>query len=161
LNFYSWKDRTLQQVINLGEEGTTPLEVRFLHEPTSNIGYVGCAMHSTVYKFQKKEDGTWTANKVIKVPPKKVEGWITPHMSGNNLLFFFSSSFSSFPPFLPHLDNSCQRRVIPFDDKIFLNFDNLMKSFDFQYSIAPFNGWNNKEVTYHDVCCFMLALLEY
>ncbi|XP_011496759.1 PREDICTED: selenium-binding protein 1-A isoform X2 [Ceratosolen solmsi marchali] len=82
LNFYSWKNRTLQQVINLGEEGTTPLEVRFLHEPTSNIGYVGCAMHSAVYKFQKKEDGTWTADKVIKVPAKKVEGWITPYMSG-------------------------------------------------------------------------------
>ncbi|XP_016842395.1 methanethiol oxidase isoform X3 [Nasonia vitripennis] len=82
LNVYSWKDRTLQQVINLGEDGITPLEVRFLHDPKSNEGYVGCAVHSTVYRFYKKDDGTWAADQVIKVPAKKVQGWMAPHMSG-------------------------------------------------------------------------------
>ncbi|XP_058797190.1 methanethiol oxidase [Phymastichus coffea] len=83
LNFYSWKDRTLKQVINLGEEGVTPLEVRFLHEPTSQDGYVGCAVNSTVYHFHKDGQGdVWVADKVIKVPLKKVEGWMAPYMSG-------------------------------------------------------------------------------
>ncbi|XP_023246608.1 selenium-binding protein 1-A-like [Copidosoma floridanum] len=81
LNFYSWKDRTLQQVINLGKDGVAPLEVRFLHDPLSCEGYVGCAVNSMVYRFYKK-DGIWVADQVIKVPSKKVEGWVAPHMSG-------------------------------------------------------------------------------
>ncbi|KAJ8683288.1 hypothetical protein QAD02_019080 [Eretmocerus hayati] len=82
LNFYSWKERTLQQVINLGEDGIAPLEVRFLHDPKSCDGYVGCAVNSTVYRFYKKQNGSWTADQVIKVPPKKVEGFVSPYING-------------------------------------------------------------------------------
>lgn len=99
LNFYSWKDRTLQQVINLGEDGITPLEVRFLHDPKSNEGYVGCAVHSTVYRFYKKDDGTWAADQVIKVPAKKVQGWMAPHMAGISkyrLVIIYASASHSF-----------------------------------------------------------------
>ena len=91
LNFYSWKNKTLQQVINLGDEGIAPLEIRFLHDPKSSEGYVGCAVKSTVYRFYKKEDGTWTADQVIKVPAKKVDGWMAPYMFGDEFSFFSAS----------------------------------------------------------------------
>ncbi|XP_014222890.1 selenium-binding protein 1 isoform X1 [Trichogramma pretiosum] len=82
LNFYSWKDRKLQQVINLGEEGIAPLEVRFLHDPKSCEGYVGCAVKSVIYRFYKNDQGRWTADDVIKVPAKKVDGFLFPEING-------------------------------------------------------------------------------
>ncbi|CAK9817684.1 Methanethiol oxidase [Anthophora quadrimaculata] len=82
LNFYSWTERKLQQVLNLGNDGIAPLEVRFLHDPKASVGFVGCAVSSNVYKFYKTPNGQWAAKKVIQIPPKHVEGWIAPKMSG-------------------------------------------------------------------------------
>lgn len=82
LNFYSWSERKLQQVLNLGEEGIAPLEIRFLHDPKASEGFVGCAVNSTVYKFYKTRDAGWAAKPVIRVAAKRVEGWIAPEMSG-------------------------------------------------------------------------------
>ncbi|XP_034936758.1 methanethiol oxidase isoform X2 [Chelonus insularis] len=81
LNFFSWKNQTLEQIINLGSDGIAPLEVRFLHEPTASEGFVGCAVSSNIFRFFKTENNDWAAEKVIDVTPKKVEGWIAPHMS--------------------------------------------------------------------------------
>ncbi|XP_017888059.1 methanethiol oxidase [Ceratina calcarata] len=75
LNFYSWNDKTLNQVLNLGNDGIAPLEIRFLHDPKSSVGFVGCAVTSNVYKFDKESDGKWAAKKVIQVSAKKVENW--------------------------------------------------------------------------------------
>lgn len=102
LNFYSWSKRELKQVIDLGTDGCAPLEVRFLHNPKSSVGYVGCAVNANVFKypcthfilptkqlkcdlfgrFDMKADGTWFAEKVIDVKPKKVSGWIGTHIQG-------------------------------------------------------------------------------
>jgi len=82
LNVYSWKDRTLQQVIALGEEGIAPLEIRFLHNPLAAQGFVGCAVTSSIFRFFKKVDGTWAAEKVIRIPPKEVKGYLAPTMEG-------------------------------------------------------------------------------
>ncbi|XP_050295060.1 methanethiol oxidase isoform X2 [Anthonomus grandis grandis] len=82
LNFYSWSKRELIQTVDLGKEGAIPLEVRFLHNPKEAQGYVGCAMGSSIFRFYKKEDGTWAADNVIKVPQKKVSGWVSSHMGG-------------------------------------------------------------------------------
>lgn len=82
LNFYSWSERTLKQTINLGDDGIAPLEVRFLHDPKSSEGFVGCAVSSNVHRFYKTPEGEWRAEKVIQVPAKKVEGWIAPEMPG-------------------------------------------------------------------------------
>ncbi|XP_057324326.1 methanethiol oxidase [Microplitis mediator] len=82
LNFYSWTNRSLEQVIDLGEEGIAPLEVRFLHDPLANEGFVGCAVSSNIFRFYKTDDGKWAADKVIDLPEKKVDGWIGPSMSG-------------------------------------------------------------------------------
>lgn len=74
LNFFRWSDHTLVQTINLGEEGLTPLEVRFLHNPKKAIGYVGCAFYSKLFYFyrpdEKKEE--FVAKKVIDIPTKRV-----------------------------------------------------------------------------------------
>eukprot|EP01018_Ginkgo_biloba_P037550 Gb_24949 [translate_table: standard] len=56
---YSWPDGTLEQTMDLGEKGLIPLEVRFLHDPSKDTGYVGCALSSTMVRFFKSPDGTW------------------------------------------------------------------------------------------------------
>ncbi|XP_063828106.1 methanethiol oxidase isoform X1 [Ostrinia nubilalis] len=72
LNVYKWSTRELQQVIDLGKEGTAPLEIRFLHNPKADEGFVGCAVEANVYRFYKSSDGKWKTDKVIDVPAKKV-----------------------------------------------------------------------------------------
>ena len=88
LNFYSWNERKLKQVVNLGDDGIAPLEVRFLHDPKASVGFVGCAVTSNVYKFYKTSTGDWTVKKVIQVPPKKVEGWVAPQMAGTFINYY-------------------------------------------------------------------------
>ncbi|XP_031845873.1 methanethiol oxidase [Nomia melanderi] len=82
LNFYSWSEGKLKQVIDLAEDGIAPLEVRFLHDPKSSEGFVGCAVTSNVYRFDKTPEGDWFAEKVIQIPPKEVDGWVAPQMPG-------------------------------------------------------------------------------
>lgn len=50
LNIYKWSTRELQQVIDLGQEGCAPLEIRFLHDPKASQGFVGCAVEANVYR---------------------------------------------------------------------------------------------------------------
>ncbi|CAH1788332.1 unnamed protein product [Owenia fusiformis] len=82
LNVWDWTNRTLSQRIDLGPDGMTPLEIRFLHDPKATEGFVGCALSSTIFRFFRTEEGTWDAEKVIAVPPKKVEGWALADMPG-------------------------------------------------------------------------------
>jgi selenium-binding protein 1 len=84
LNFWQWKERKLIQTIDLGEEGLTPLEVRFLHNPLAAEGFVGCALAGTVWRYYKTDDPDkpWAAEIVIRIPPKDVEGWLLPKMPG-------------------------------------------------------------------------------
>jgi hypothetical protein len=35
------------------------IQIRFLHDPNQPIGYVGCALSSTIVRFFKKDDDTW------------------------------------------------------------------------------------------------------
>lgn len=74
LNFYRWSDHTLVQTINLGEEGITPLEVRFLHDPKKAIGYVGCALYSKLYCFYRPDETKeeFVVKKVVDIPVKRV-----------------------------------------------------------------------------------------
>jgi len=82
INFYSWSERRLIQRLDLGMEGVMPLEVRFLHDPMANEGYVGCALYANIYRFWRGEDGLYAAEKVIDIPDKTVEGWALPVMPG-------------------------------------------------------------------------------
>jgi selenium-binding protein 1 len=77
IHVWNWTTRERIQSIDLGEEGMIPLEVRFHHEPTSAHGFVGAALSSSMWHFHKPGDA-WTADKVIQVEPKQVEGWPFP-----------------------------------------------------------------------------------
>jgi len=82
LNVYDWKEKRLIQKIDLGMEGVMPLEIRFLHDPKATEGFVGSALFAKMFRFYRKDDGEWAAEKVIDVPGKGVEGWILPEMPG-------------------------------------------------------------------------------
>jgi len=82
LYVWNWKERTLQQTIDLGEEGWVPLELRFLHNPDKAEGFVGAALSSNVIRFFKGDDNKWHTEKVISVEPLDVEGWALPQMPG-------------------------------------------------------------------------------
>ncbi|MGH0150657.1 UNVERIFIED_CONTAM: hypothetical protein FKN15_033954 [Acipenser sinensis] len=82
IHIWDWSSRTRIQSLDLGEEGAIPLEIRFLHNPDATEGFVGCALHSNVFRFYKTQKGDWAAEKVISVPSKKVEGWVLPEMPG-------------------------------------------------------------------------------
>lgn len=74
LTIWSWKEKKITQKIDLGPEGITPLEIRFLHNPDKPNAYVGCAVASAVFHIYLKDD-KWVADKIIAIPPKKVENW--------------------------------------------------------------------------------------
>ena len=74
LHFWNWQDRKIEQSIDLGENGLIPLEVRFHHNPDSTHGFVGAALSSTIWHWQKQDD-KWVANNVIGVEPVETEGW--------------------------------------------------------------------------------------
>ncbi|XP_078049206.1 methanethiol oxidase [Augochlora pura] len=82
LNFYSWSEQKLIQKINLGDDGITPLEVRFLHDPKSSEGFVGCGISSNIHRFYKTEEGDWKSEIVVQVPHKEVEGWLDTKLPG-------------------------------------------------------------------------------
>ncbi len=50
LNVFNWKEKTLQQKLDLGVEGALPLEIRFLHDPKATEGFVGCALNAKVFR---------------------------------------------------------------------------------------------------------------
>lgn len=74
LNFYRLSDHKLFQTIDLGEDGITPLEVRFLHDPLKAIGFVGCALNSNLYCFYRsnENDEQFICEKVVDIPNKKL-----------------------------------------------------------------------------------------
>lgn len=80
IHIWEWDSRKYVKSIDLGQDGLIPLELRFLHEPTANVGFVGCALSSTVFRIFQDEKKEWQAEKVIAVPPVKVEGWALPNM---------------------------------------------------------------------------------
>ncbi|MDG2183622.1 MAG: selenium-binding protein SBP56-related protein [Mariniblastus sp.] len=74
LHFWNWQDRKIEQSIDLGENGMIPLEVRFHHNPDSTHGFVGAALSSTIWHWQKQGE-KWVADNVIGVEPVETEGW--------------------------------------------------------------------------------------
>ena len=77
LHFWDWQERSIKQTVDLGEEGMIPLEVRFHHNPDSDHGFVGAALSSAMWHFQK--DGEkWNVDKAIQVDPVETEGWPFP-----------------------------------------------------------------------------------
>ncbi|XAR48808.1 hypothetical protein NMG60_11031761 [Bertholletia excelsa] len=82
LHVYSWPDGELKQIMDLGNTGLIPLEIRFLHDPSKDMGFVGCALSSNMVRFFKTPDGSWSHEVAASVKPLKVKNWILPEMPG-------------------------------------------------------------------------------
>jgi selenium-binding protein 1 len=82
LHVYSWPGGELKQTIDLGPSGLLPLEIRFLHDPTKDTGFVGCALSSNMVRFFKNPDESWSHEIAISVKPLRVKNWILPEMPG-------------------------------------------------------------------------------
>jgi selenium-binding protein 1 len=77
LYFWDWTTRELIQTAELGQSGMIPLEVRFHHNPDSTHGFVGAALSSAIWHWDRP-NGRWTVQKVIEVPTIEVSGWPFP-----------------------------------------------------------------------------------
>ena len=77
IHFWDLEARTLQQTIDLGEKGLVPLELRWLHDPEAEEGFVGAALSSVMWRFAR-ENGSWAAQPIIEVDAVEQEGWPFP-----------------------------------------------------------------------------------
>jgi selenium-binding protein 1 len=77
LHFWNLAERTLEQTIDLGENGLVPLEARWLHDPDADEGFVGAALSSTMWHFHR-DNGSFKADQVIAVESVPLEGWPFP-----------------------------------------------------------------------------------
>ncbi|WP_121744226.1 selenium-binding protein SBP56-related protein [Natronorubrum halophilum] len=79
LHFWDWENGTVEQTIDLGEEGLIPLEVRFLHTPESTHGFVGAALSSNMFHFWYDEGaGEYRAEKAIDFEARDHPDWEMP-----------------------------------------------------------------------------------
>ncbi|KAH7639944.1 hypothetical protein HUG17_3977 [Dermatophagoides farinae] len=82
IHLWEFKTGKLLKSVDLrsnGNDACMPLECRFLHSPTSPIGFVGCAYSSNVFRFRydaTDAEDPLKIDEVIRLKPKKVEGFI-------------------------------------------------------------------------------------
>jgi methanethiol oxidase len=76
LHFWDLEKRELEQSIDLGDQGLVPLEIRWLHDPESEQGFVGAALSSAIHRFHR--NGSWQAEPVITTEGVELEGWPFP-----------------------------------------------------------------------------------
>jgi selenium-binding protein 1 len=76
LHFWNLETRELEQTVDLGEQGLVPLEIRWLHDPDAEQGFVGAALSSAIWRFHR--NGAWQAEPVIATEPVELEGWPFP-----------------------------------------------------------------------------------
>ncbi|HEX6049289.1 MAG TPA: selenium-binding protein SBP56-related protein [Gemmatimonadaceae bacterium] len=77
LHFWNLSERRLEQTVELGETGLVPLEIRWLHDPDADEGFVGAALSSTMWRFHR-ENGAYTADQVFAVDGVDQAGWPFP-----------------------------------------------------------------------------------
>jgi methanethiol oxidase len=77
LHFWNLSERRVEQTLELGESGMVPLEIRWLHDPDADQGFVGAALSSTMWHFHK-DNGSYAAESVIAVEGVEQEGWPFP-----------------------------------------------------------------------------------
>ena len=77
LHFWDLAERQLEQTVDLGEQGLLPLEVRWLHDPEAEQGFVGAALSSIIWRFHRANGG-FQAEPVIEVDNEALEGWPLP-----------------------------------------------------------------------------------
>ena len=57
LHFWDLEERRLEQTVDLGDAGLVPLEVRWLHDPEAEEGFVGAALASNMFHFSRSNGG--------------------------------------------------------------------------------------------------------
>ena len=77
LHFWNLAERRVEQTLELGEAGLLPFEVRWLHDPDADEGFVGAALSSTMWRF-RRDNGAFTADPVIAVENVELDGWPLP-----------------------------------------------------------------------------------
>jgi selenium-binding protein 1 len=77
LHFWNLEERKLEQTVDLGDNGLIPLEVRWLHDPEAESGFVGAALSSTMFHWYR-ENSEWRVEQVIAVDGVEHEGWPFP-----------------------------------------------------------------------------------
>jgi selenium-binding protein 1 len=77
IHFWNLEERRLEQSIDLGDSGLVPLEVRWLHDPEAESGFVGAALSSTIFHFRRNGEG-WQAEQVLGIEGVEQEGWPFP-----------------------------------------------------------------------------------
>jgi selenium-binding protein 1 len=77
LHFWNLAERTLEQTVDLGETGLVPLEIRWKHDPEADEGFVGAALSSTMWRFNR-ENGSYATERVISVDSVELAGWPIP-----------------------------------------------------------------------------------
>jgi methanethiol oxidase len=77
LHFWNLAERRVEQTVELGETGLVPLEIRWLHDPDADEGFVGAALSSTMWHFHR-DNGSYRADQVIGVDGVEQEGWPFP-----------------------------------------------------------------------------------
>jgi selenium-binding protein 1 len=77
LHFWSLSGRRLEQTVDLGEAGLVPLEIRWLHDPDADQGFVCATLASNIIRFSR-DNGSWGAETVVDVENVELEGWPLP-----------------------------------------------------------------------------------
>jgi methanethiol oxidase len=77
LHFWDLEERELTQTIDLGDQGLVPLEVRWLHDPEADEGFVGATLSSVIWRFHRS-NGRYSAEPVITTEAVEVEGFPFP-----------------------------------------------------------------------------------
>jgi selenium-binding protein 1 len=77
LHFWNLAERRVEQTLELGDTGLVPLEVRWLHDPDADQGFVGAALSSTMWHFHR-DVGGYTADQVIAIDGVEQDGWPFP-----------------------------------------------------------------------------------
>ena len=73
----TWPSASSSRPSTSARTGCFPLEVRWLHDPEAEEGFVGAALSSTMWRF-RRDNGGWAADQVIAVEPVELEGWPFP-----------------------------------------------------------------------------------
>jgi selenium-binding protein 1 len=77
LHFWNLSERRVEQTVELGDTGLIPLELRWLHDPDADEGFVGAALSSTMWRFHR-DNGSYRADQAIAVDSVELEGWPFP-----------------------------------------------------------------------------------
>jgi selenium-binding protein 1 len=77
VHFWNLAERRLEQTIDLGEQGLVPLELRWLHDPEAEQGFIGATLSSAIWRFHRS-NGSYSAEPVITTEPVEVDGFPFP-----------------------------------------------------------------------------------